>query len=71
MGKGTQAARERWEVETNFRHLKSTMNMEILSCRQVDGVRKELLAYLITYNLVRALMVLGGRNQGVSPLKIS
>jgi hypothetical protein len=33
----------RWQVETNFRHLKITMNMDVLHCKTVDGVLKELM----------------------------
>ena len=28
----------RWEIETNFRHLKTTMKMEQLKCETPDGV---------------------------------
>ena len=43
----------RWRVETNLKHLKTTMNMDVLKCKNVDGVMKELMVYAIVYNLVR------------------
>jgi hypothetical protein len=61
----------RWEIETNFRHLKSTMNMEQLKCRTAEGVLKELIIFVLVYNLVRAAMVLAAERQGVDPGRIS
>ena len=34
--------RRRWEIETNFAHLKTTMKMDVLKCKTVEGVLKEL-----------------------------
>jgi hypothetical protein len=47
---------QRWEIETCFNHLKTTMKMNVLKCQTVDGVLKELAVYLLVYNLVRLLM---------------
>ena len=44
----------RWRVELNFRHLKTSMKMDILKCKSVDGVLKELTVFAIVYNLVCA-----------------
>jgi len=46
----------RWEIETDFRHLKTTLKMEHLKCKSVEGVLKELMIYVLVYNLVRAAM---------------
>ena len=56
----------RWEVETNFRHLKQTMGMDRLKCQSVDGALKELMIFVLVYNLVRAAMTLAAGRQGVS-----
>ena len=56
----------RWEIETNFRHLKTTMKMEHLKCQSVDGVLKELMVFVLVYNLVRATMVLAAERQDVA-----
>jgi hypothetical protein len=61
----------RWEIETNFRHLKTTMKMEHLKCQTVEGVIKELMVFVLVYNLIRAAMVLAGERQGVHPNRIS
>lgn len=47
----------RWSIETNFRHLKTTLGMDMLRCRSVQGVLKEFYAFCIVYNLVRATML--------------
>jgi hypothetical protein len=46
----------RWSVELFFRHIKTTMGMEMLSCKTPKMVRKELRMFIIAHNLVRALM---------------
>jgi hypothetical protein len=62
---------QRWQIEVNFRHLKQTMGMDVLRCRTVDGVMKELWMFALVYNLVRATMVNAARQQGVPPDRIS
>ncbi|MDP9174663.1 MAG: IS4 family transposase, partial [Planctomycetota bacterium] len=37
-----ELGRGRWSAELNIRHLKTTMGLEILKCKTVDGVLKEL-----------------------------
>jgi hypothetical protein len=61
----------RWEIETNFNHLKTTMKMDVLRSKTVGGVLKELLAYCIVYNLVRLVMLQAAGQQRVSPKQIS
>ena len=61
----------RWRVELNLRHLKTTMKMDVLKCKTVEGVLKELTVYAIVYNLVRMVMVEAARRQGVDVERIS
>jgi hypothetical protein len=61
----------RWRVELNLRHLKTTMGMEVLRCKAVDGVLKELTVYAIVYNLVRVVMLEASGRQGVDVERIS
>lgn len=61
----------RWQIETNFRHLKTTMGMEILHCKSVAGVLKELYMFAIAYNLVRLVMLEAARRQQVPLDRIS
>jgi hypothetical protein len=46
----------RWQVETSLTYLKTTMRMDVLHCKTVPGVLKELTAFAIVYNLVRMVM---------------
>jgi hypothetical protein len=55
----------RWEIETNFRHLKTTMKMEHLKCQTPDGVIKELMVFALVYNLVRAAMTQAAQRQRI------
>ena len=57
---------QRWPIETCFNHLKTTLKMDVLKCKSVDGVLKELAAYLIVYNLVRLVMLKAAQQQGVA-----
>ncbi len=61
----------RWRVELNFRHLKTTMKMDVLKCKTVEGVLKELTVYAIVYNLVRVVMGEAARRQGVDVERVS
>ncbi len=63
--------RQRWSVETNLRHLKQTMNMDVLHCETVTGVRKELTIFALVYNLVRAVVAHAAQRQEVSVERIS
>jgi Transposase DDE domain len=47
---------QRWRVETSLAQLKTTMQMDVLHCKTVPGVLKELTAFAIVYNLVRMAM---------------
>jgi hypothetical protein len=46
----------RWAVELDLRHIKITMQMDVLRCKSPAMVRKELWCHLLAYNLVRHLM---------------
>ena len=61
----------RWTIETAFGHLKTTMRMDVLHCRTVEGVLKELTMFLLVYNLVRMTVLEAARRQAVSPARIS
>jgi len=62
---------QRWQIETNLRHLKTTMGMDQLRCKTTDGVLKEMLMFALAYNLVRFVMLEAADAQGVAPERIS
>jgi hypothetical protein len=47
---------QRWRVETSLAQLKTSMQMDVLHCKTVPGVLKELTVFAIVYNLVRMVM---------------
>ena len=53
----------RWQVELNLRHMKTTMGMEVLHCKTVEGVLKEMYMYALAYNLIRLVMLRAARKQ--------
>ncbi|MDZ4688066.1 MAG: transposase [Planctomycetaceae bacterium] len=61
----------RWRIEGHFRELKTTLRLEPLKCRRVDGVLKELTMLALVYNLVRAVMREAARQRGVPVEQIS
>jgi hypothetical protein len=61
----------RWQIEVNFRHLKTTMGLEVLHCQTVAGVLKELYMFALAYNLVRLVMLEAARRQQVPLDRIS
>ncbi len=63
--------RQRWEIETNFNHLKTTMKMDVLKCQTVEGVLRELQVFALVYNLIRQVMLAAARRQGVDIKRIS
>lgn len=62
---------QRWQVETNLRHLKQTLQMDVLRCQTVEGVHKELTVYALVYNLVRLVMLEAAERQQVPVERIS
>src|SRR5262249_1115343 len=62
---------QRWEIETNLRHLKQTLRMDVLRTKTVDGIHKELAMYAIVYNLIRLVMLQSARRQNVPVPRIS
>ncbi len=61
----------RWMIETNLRHLKITLGMDILKCKTVDGIRKERMMFLMVYNQLRRVMLQAARSQGVNVNRLS
>jgi hypothetical protein len=55
--------RQRWAVETNLAHLKTTMKMDVLRCQSVAGIHRELAMFALVYNLVRLIMIEAARRQ--------
>jgi hypothetical protein len=48
---------ERWNIEVDFRVLKSTLGMDVLRCKDPIMVEKEIWAHLFGYNVIRLIMM--------------
>lgn len=46
----------RWHVELDLRNIKTTLGMEMLSCKTPVMAEKEIWVYLLAYNLIRLIM---------------
>jgi hypothetical protein len=62
---------QRWDIETNFGHLKTMMKLDVLKCKTVDGVLRELQVFALIYNMVRQVMLVTANRQGVDVRRIS
>jgi hypothetical protein len=61
----------RWNVETDLRYLKQTVRLQRLTGQSADLIEKELLAAVLAYNLVRAIMCLAARGKGIAARDLS
>lgn len=62
---------QRWEVELDLKHLKTTLGMDTLRGKTPEMVRKEIYAHLLAYNLLRTVMWEAGTLHQVDPLRLS
>jgi hypothetical protein len=61
----------RWNIELDFRNIKTTLGLEVLSCKTPQMSEKELWVYLLAYNLIRLLMAQAALQAGVHPRQLS
>ena len=62
---------QRWNVETDLRSLKQTVKLQVLRCRSVDMIAKELILGVVGYNLVRAVMSAAAEQNQLDPRRLS
>ena len=63
--------RERWHIELDLRHIKTTLGMEMLSCKTPAMALKEIWVYLLAYNLIRLMMAQAATLAGCLPRQLS
>ena len=61
----------RWHIELNLRYLKTQMGLVQLECKSAKMAKKQWVAGLIAYNLIRAAMLCAALRAGISPLCLS
>ena len=62
---------QRWQVELDIRSLKTHMQMEALRCKSPAMARKEIYTHMISYNLIRDLVVRTALRHDTSPKNLS
>ena len=60
----------RWDGEVDRRSIKSTMKMDVLRCKMPEMVRKEIWVHLLAYNLLRTVMAIAARENGLEPREV-
>jgi hypothetical protein len=63
--------KERWHIEVDFRSIKDTLGLGILSCKTPEMCEKEIWIYFLAYNLIRLLMVQAALQVDCLPRQIS
>ena len=61
----------RWDVEINLKSIKEIMNMDFLSCKTPEMVRKEIGIHFLAYNFIRIIMAEACEKHNAIPSKIS
>jgi hypothetical protein len=61
----------RWDIELDFRYLKTRMQMDVLRGQTPAMVRKEVYTHLLAYNLVRSIIWQAATSRGGSPGRLS
>jgi len=62
---------QRWHVELDIRALKTTLQMDVLSCKSPEMVRREVWAHLLGYNLARKVLAQAALASGLTPRRLS
>ena len=63
--------KKRWQIEVDFRNIKTTMGMETLSCKTPEMSEKEIWIYFLAYNLIRLLMAQAALLADILPRQLS
>jgi hypothetical protein len=61
----------RWNIETDLRSLKRTVDLHRVSSKTKDMVEKEVLMAVSAYNVVRAVLYLSASGAGLTPRQLS
>jgi hypothetical protein len=61
----------RWAMELSLRNLKSTLQMDQLSCQNPQNLEREIRMHFLVHNLVRRLMLEAARRHGVPLERVS
>lgn len=51
----------RWAMELSFRHIKSTLQMDFLSCKTPEMIEREMRMHILAHNIVRRIILEAAR----------
>jgi hypothetical protein len=63
--------KHRWQGEVELRSIKCTLQMDILRCKTLDMVHKEIWTHLLANNLLRTVMAVAANENDIEPRKVS
>lgn len=63
--------KKRWHVEVDFRNIKTTLGMVILSCKTAEMCNKEIWVYFLANNVIRLLMAQAAVEHNLMPRQLS
>lgn len=63
--------KQRWNIELDFRNIKTTLGMETLSCKTPEMNEKEMWVYFLAYNLIRLIMAQSALLANILPRQLS
>lgn len=61
----------RWQLEINLKCIKEIMDMDMLSCKTPDMVKKEIGVHFLAYNFIRTIMAEACIQHNVIPCRVS
>lgn len=61
----------RWDVEINLKSIKEIMDMDFLTCKTPEMIRKEIGIHFLAYNFIRIIMAEACEKHNMLPWKIS
>lgn len=63
--------KQRWHVEVDFRNLKTTLGIVVLSCKTPEMCQKEMWVYFLANNFIRLLMAQAAVDHNLLPRQLS
>jgi len=63
--------KQRWNIEVDFRNIKSTLGLISFSCKTPQMVMKEMWIYFLAYNMIRTIMLDSAIYNKIFPRQIS
>ncbi len=61
----------RWDIELDFRHIKTTLGMERINARSPQMVEKDIYMYMVVYNMIRQVMFDASQRTGLPLSRVS